>query len=67
MYSLELNSLLDRKFIMGNRFLDRVKDNAAVRTWAEMTHGEKDSSRQNLFESGKCTELLEEADEYNED
>ncbi|MFQ6663642.1 hypothetical protein Gotur_031085 [Gossypium turneri] len=26
---------------MGNGFLDRVDDNAAVRTWAEMTQREK--------------------------
>ncbi|MBA0670019.1 hypothetical protein Goklo_029768 [Gossypium klotzschianum] len=26
---------------MGNRFLDRVEDNAAVRTWSEMTQREK--------------------------
>ncbi|MBA0670274.1 hypothetical protein Goklo_028961 [Gossypium klotzschianum] len=26
---------------MGNRFLDRVEDNAAVRAWAEMTQREK--------------------------
>ncbi|MBA0670267.1 hypothetical protein Goklo_028961 [Gossypium klotzschianum] len=87
---------------MGNRFLDRVEDNAAVRAWAEMTQREKgkqasvssscpvlesglqllhiregrfgaydrrihgftsvfeDSSRQNLLENGKCTNLLEE-------
>ncbi|MBA0635028.1 hypothetical protein Godav_024534 [Gossypium davidsonii] len=36
--------LLDRKFIMGNRFLDRVEDNAAVRAWAEMTQREKGNS-----------------------
>ncbi|MBA0671023.1 hypothetical protein Goklo_007496 [Gossypium klotzschianum] len=87
---------------MGNGFLDRVEDNAAVRTWVEMTQREKgrqasvssscpvlesdlqlfpiregrfgtynrrvhgftsvfkDSSRHNLFESGKCTNLFEE-------
>ncbi|MBA0877642.1 hypothetical protein Goshw_001835 [Gossypium schwendimanii] len=29
---------------MGNGFLDRVEDNAAVRTWAEMTQCEKGDS-----------------------
>ncbi|MFQ6660158.1 hypothetical protein Gotur_028772 [Gossypium turneri] len=29
---------------MGDGFLDRVEDNAAVRTWAEMTQREKDDS-----------------------
>ncbi|MFQ6623754.1 hypothetical protein Gotur_004368 [Gossypium turneri] len=29
---------------MGNGFLDRVEDNAAVRTWAEMTQREKGDS-----------------------
>ncbi|MBA0670273.1 hypothetical protein Goklo_028961 [Gossypium klotzschianum] len=29
---------------MGNRFLDRVEDNAAVRAWAEMTQREKGNS-----------------------
>ncbi|MFQ6621731.1 hypothetical protein Gotur_002689 [Gossypium turneri] len=31
---------------MGNGFLDRVEDNAAVRTWAEMTQREKGTSEQ---------------------
>ncbi|MBA0756551.1 hypothetical protein Gogos_020054 [Gossypium gossypioides] len=29
---------------MGNEFLDRVEDNAAVRTWSEMTQREKGDS-----------------------
>ncbi|MBA0635075.1 hypothetical protein Godav_025771 [Gossypium davidsonii] len=50
MYSPEPNLalvriwLLDRKFILGNGFIDRMEDNAAVRTWAEMTQREKGDS-----------------------
>ncbi|MBA0783071.1 hypothetical protein Gotri_000852 [Gossypium trilobum] len=50
MYSPELNSalvhnqLLDRKLIIEKWFLDKVEDNAAVRTWSETTQREKDDS-----------------------
>ncbi|MBA0763391.1 hypothetical protein Gotri_012836 [Gossypium trilobum] len=33
--------LLDRKLIMEKGFLDKVDDNAAVRTWSEMTQRKK--------------------------
>ncbi|MBA0670647.1 hypothetical protein Goklo_000119 [Gossypium klotzschianum] len=36
--------LLDRKLIMKKGFLDKVEDNAAVRTWSEMTQCEKGDS-----------------------
>ncbi|MFQ6657031.1 hypothetical protein Gotur_026876 [Gossypium turneri] len=50
MYSPELNpalvhiQLLDRKLIMEKGFLDKVEDNAAVRTWSETTQCEKGDS-----------------------
>ncbi|MFQ6654884.1 hypothetical protein Gotur_025678 [Gossypium turneri] len=34
--------LLDRKLIMEKGFLDKVEDNAAVRTWSEVTQHKKD-------------------------
>ncbi len=36
--------LLDRKLIMEKGFLDKVEDNAAVRTWSETTQQEKGDS-----------------------
>ncbi|MFQ6654392.1 hypothetical protein Gotur_025404, partial [Gossypium turneri] len=36
--------LSNRKLIMGNGFLDRVEDNAAIWTWSEMTQREKGDS-----------------------
>ncbi|MBA0881474.1 hypothetical protein Goshw_025497 [Gossypium schwendimanii] len=38
---LVLRELLDKKFILGSGFLNRVEDNTAVRTWPEMTQHEK--------------------------
>ncbi|KAG8474330.1 hypothetical protein CXB51_034067 [Gossypium anomalum] len=36
--------LLIRKFVMENEFLDKVEDNAAIRTWSEKTQLEKGDS-----------------------
>ncbi|MBA0781993.1 hypothetical protein Gotri_002872 [Gossypium trilobum] len=36
--------LLDRKLIMEKGFLNKVKDNAVVRTWSEITQREKGDS-----------------------
>ncbi|MFQ6622647.1 hypothetical protein Gotur_001907 [Gossypium turneri] len=36
--------LLDRKLIMEKGFLDKVEDNAAVRTWSEAIQREKGDS-----------------------
>ncbi|MBA0781994.1 hypothetical protein Gotri_002872 [Gossypium trilobum] len=50
MYSPKSNSalvrirLLDRKLIMEKGFLNKVKDNAVVRTWSEITQREKGDS-----------------------
>ncbi|MBA0772556.1 hypothetical protein Gotri_007903 [Gossypium trilobum] len=50
MYSPELNSalvhirLLDRKLIIEKGFLNKVEDNAAVRTWSETTQHKKGDS-----------------------
>ncbi|MBA0881671.1 hypothetical protein Goshw_020551, partial [Gossypium schwendimanii] len=44
MYSLGLNSYLERKLTMEKGFLDKIEDNAAVRIWAETTQREKSDS-----------------------
>ncbi len=36
--------LLDRKLIIEKEFLNKVEDNAAVRTWSEATQQEKGDS-----------------------